>query len=456
LQTQKSHYVDYTIFYKKISAKWAITLLCIFCLQIATQAQNKSISPYSRFGIGELSHGSFSFNRSLGNSAVGIFSEYSYNDANIASLSFVKQPVFELIGKFQAINFSTSTSTGYNSKGSFEGFALVLPFRKPGGFTLGITPYSGVGYAFTSGEQIDDTTSVAYTYNGTGGLNKAFAGISRAKSWNGDSLMVSFGAKANFLFGNIARQSVAEYTGDYFVNTEQKSTSSLNNFQFVLGGLAKWQPKASTTVYTFGVQYALASNLNGSQELATRTFVPINGGSKNYKDTVIYSKDSDLKVKIPSTFSIGAGVSFNEKLQVNVAYQTQTWSAFTQSGVRDKFVGSLQNEKTISGGVVYQPKRLTVFRAPVWQITQYKFGAFKSTGYINLNNTAVERSGINFGLSIPLRKTTSNSKFHISGEYGVQGSTENNLIKEKYYSIYFGLSLTPNFVDRWFVKRKYD
>ena len=456
MQTQKSHYVDYTIFYKQTFCKLSLSLIILLGISATSLAQDKSQSPYSRYGIGELKAGSFSFNRSIANSGIASYSTYSFNDANVANLSFLKQPVFEVLAQYQSTEFSNTTSSATNTRTSFEGFALALPFRKLGGVSLGITPYSGVGYSFTDNRIIDDSTSVEYNYNGTGGLNKGFAGLTKGKSWFGDSLIVSLGVKADFIFGNITRESTTTYTGDYFVDAEQTSVSSLRNMQFSLGGIAKWQPTGSTTIYSVGAQYTLGTNLKGSQEFATRTFLPIIGGSKNYKDTVVYVKDENIKVSLPSIFKVGATVALKEKLQFSVAYETQSWDSFKQDGNQEKFIGTLQNSTRTSVGALYQPKRISVFRAPVWQIAQYKLGAYSSSGYLNINGQAVERSGINFGLSLPLSKSNSNSRIHFSGEYGVQGTTDNNLIKEKYYSIYFGLSLTPNFVDRWFVKRKYD
>ena len=64
---------------------------------------------------------------------------------------------------------------------------------------------------------------------------------------------------------------------------------------------------------------------------------------------------------------------------------------------------------------------------------------------------------ITLGAGFPLRKikvgeTYSQSIINVGFEIGQRGTTENQLIQEKYFKAVVGITLN----DRWFIKRKYD
>ena len=56
--------------------------------------------------------------------------------------------------------------------------------------------------------------------------------------------------------------------------------------------------------------------------------------------------------------------------------------------------------------------------------------------------------GMNFGLGLPLGF----SKIDVGLEVGVRGTTYFNLVRENYFNLSVGLSLS----DKWFKKRKID
>ena len=69
---------------------------------------------------------------------------------------------------------------------------------------------------------------------------------------------------------------------------------------------------------------------------------------------------------------------------------------------------------------------------------------------LNINNQNIDEFGITFGAGLPLGGTFSNA--NIGFEFGERGTTDADLIKEKYFNLHLSLSLNS----RWFQKRKYN
>ena len=65
------------------------------------------------------------------------------------------------------------------------------------------------------------------------------------------------------------------------------------------------------------------------------------------------------------------------------------------------------------------------------------------------NNTEINDFGINFGVSFPV---SGYSSLDAAFKYGFRGTTDNNLIQERYFQVVIGATIN----DRWFIKRRYD
>ena len=83
-----------------------------------------------------------------------------------------------------------------------------------------------------------------------------------------------------------------------------------------------------------------------------------------------------------------------------------------------------------------------------FQRVTYRAGInYQKTGLV-INDTDINEYGISFGVSLPMGLKLSN--VNLGFEIGKRGTTDNNLIEEKFYN--FRLSLSLN--DKWFRKQK--
>ena len=122
-------------------------------LPFALLAQNlTTASPYSRYGYGEIQSMSIGATRSMGGIGYGIRDNRVINPMNPASYSSIDSLTFMLnIAGSGTVNGVSSGSEIYNQfRGRVEYVALQVPVYKFIGFSIGVMPFSSVGYLYSS------------------------------------------------------------------------------------------------------------------------------------------------------------------------------------------------------------------------------------------------------------------------------------------------------------------
>jgi len=200
-------------------------------------------------------------------------------------------------------------------------------------------------------------------------------------------------------------------------------------------------------LFTIGATYGLGSDLNAKTSNLIRTFTG-NIDFGTIKDTVLNVEDQKNIVQLPS--SIGAGLSLQKvnKWTIVVDYKLTTWD---QVDPIENSSAQYNSNHTLAGGFEYIPQ-YNAFNH-YFKRVKYRFGARYSTGYLTVNNQAINEYGITFGLTLPIKRTdTAIPGLNLGVEYGRRGKAEIGLVQEKFVN--FNIGITIN--DRWFIKRKYD
>ena len=129
-------------------------LLTIFTILLfpALQAQIRIASPYSRFGLGDLSGNNNAWNFSLGQTGIALRSSSHVNYTNPASYGGFDSLAFVFEGGFSAESVRLtsrlqSTSRSYASLGYLS---FGLPVTKWWKTAVGLVPFSDVGYNVVS------------------------------------------------------------------------------------------------------------------------------------------------------------------------------------------------------------------------------------------------------------------------------------------------------------------
>ena len=413
--------------------KKIIVSACLL-LSLVTFAQEGTASPYSFYGIGDVRFKGTHETRAMGGIAVEQDSIHM-NLQNPASFASLKLTTFSLGGTNSSTNLKTETKSAKASRTTLDYLAVGLPLGKFGvGF--GLIPYSSVGYKIRN---LGSSTQNNQSFNGTGGMNKAFIGVGYKITPE-----LSVGADANYNFGKIETNNF-EYITGIAIGTRELNKVDLSGMNFNLGMM--YQTKIYNKMSFFSsLNYSIESNLlaQNSRNIATALY------SSNFDLSVLDVLEdvkTKEKLKVPSKYDMGVGFGESKKWLVGIGY------AFRGASSLSSNYNSLNNvtyEKysKFSIGGYYMPN-YNSFSNYAKRIT-YRGGLrFEKTGLV-IKDESIKDMAVTMGVGLPLTGTFSN--VNIGAEFGKRGTTSANLVEENYANVSVSFSLN----EQWFVKRKFN
>ena len=155
---------------------------------------------------------------------------------------------------------------------------------------------------------------------------------------------------------------------------------------------------------------------------------------------------ADTTVKLPSKFSIGAGVGQMRKWQVGSEIVLTNSSNFGNR-FNDITTATFENATQFKVGGFYIPK-FNSFNHYFDRVVYRAGFNYQNTGLV-INNKSIKDQTISLGVGLPLGGF---ANLNLGFEFGKRGTKLANLVSENYNNVVIGLSIN----DRWFVKRKYD
>ena len=412
-----------------------------------------SASPYSFYGIGSLNFNGTTENRAMGRLSI-LTDSIHMNFRNPASFTGNDLKAFNNEGRLvkftvsvgnSDVNFKTDNTSAKSSTTSFDYLGLSVPMGKFG-IGFGLMPHSSVGYKL---ESLDVDDLIKYKYSGKGGLNKVLLGFAYQFS-------ESFAAGLNFdyNFGNIQNNAVEFLYDDNLdpldYHSREANRSDLSGFSYNLG--LTFKPMLTDLVqlhsaFTYSPNYNLKSENNRTFSSVVINSIneefPINNIDINLESLGL--KETNLSM--PSKTSVGLGVGKLRKWFIGAEYTFVNTSVF-KSDLINIDNSSYEDASTISFGGFFIPE-FSSFKSALKRLV-YRSGIyFEKTGLI-INNQSIKELGMTFGVGIPIGSMFSNLNFAL--EVGKRGTTDANLVEEKFMNLKMSLSLN----DRWFVKRKYN
>lgn len=426
-----------------------LTGMLLFPAMLFAQFNNNTTSPFSRFGLGDLHHLSHGRGAAMGGASLGSRNSQQINIANPASYTAVDSLAFlfefGLSGKFSG--YKSELGKFSTNDVNFRYFAMNFPITSRIAASMGLTPYSDVGYDLYVRDSIPLSGNVDYMYYGEGSLSRAFLGLAVEPFKN-----VSVGANLYYFFGTLSRSSTVGFPN----NTEMYSIRKndvirLRDFGMNFG-IQATLPMKNEQSLTFGATLenkpsftAFNSDINIKQVSVT---VYQGGSPQTYSDSDTLSFRNEVKDKITLPLSAGAGLSYvkKNKLEINADYYYQGWSkAVFPFGLTNEL---LKDRSVISLGGEVIPDKFSI--RSFFSRVAYRGGLRFENSYIAINNQQIKDFGMSFGVGLPVYR--SNSTVNISAEIGKRGSTKNNLIRENYAR----LNLNVDLYDLWFIKRRFD
>lgn len=157
----------------------ALIFLLLSILHNFSIAQSTN-SPYSRYGIGDIGNKVYGQGFALGGTTIAYQNDttamYFINTSNPASYAGMRLTTVELGVNYNRIRLLSSETQKNMNNASFGYISIAFPFKKWWGGSLGLIPYSSVGYNIKDEQTITNIGTVKLLYEGTGGLSQAYFG----------------------------------------------------------------------------------------------------------------------------------------------------------------------------------------------------------------------------------------------------------------------------------------
>ena len=414
--------------------KRTILTCCALIVVTLLFAQNNTSSPYTRYGLGLLETNTFGRGQAMGGSGFALRSNYTTNPSNPASFSAIDtlSQIFEFGFSGQISRFDTKTAHQYNNDVNFNYVAMAFPLSKHMGLSLGLKPFSNVGYNYYVEEDMENIGLSTSSYEGEGGISNAFIGISGKVFKN-----LSLGLNLNYYFGSIKHIRNASFDDASISSITSTENISVSSVQPIYG-LQYLIPLNDKNSITLGGVYKQKTSLNAKQDIAS--YKGVYAGQR-----ISYSlyeiEDNPVKFDVPESFGAGISYEIKNKLTATVEFENELWSKANYYNTTDTLADRLR----ISGGVEFIPNYID---RSYFKRVKYRMGGYYSNSYLAGLGEELYNFGMTFGFGLPLRYEKTN--FNISFDIGQLKSSAGSLINETYGKVTINFS----FNDYWFFRRK--
>lgn len=432
--------------------KYIIAIIALLSV-LGAEAQNVTNSPYSQYGMGVMADESNSVTKGMGGLGLGWREHNQVNYQNPASYAALDSLSFILDAAVSGhvTNFTEGARrlNAYNS--SFDHVIAGFRLHKHVGMSVGVMPYSNVGYSYYNTEQVggqgpnNTVTTYTNTYSGNGGFSQVFVGMG-VEPLKG----LSIGGNIGYLWGDYSKSIVNSYSDNY-VNTLSKHYSAeVQNYKAEVGLQYELKLGKNDKV-TLGATYGFGHKLSADPQCE----VISTNSQTGVADTTIYKVENGLA--LPTTYGVGLVYNHANKLRLGFDYKMQKWGEveFPAYGVVNNkpqytlVPGQfLDSQKFTFGGEFCKNERGRHF----FDRLRYRLGTSYSTPYITVNGAdGPKEFSISGGIGIPIMNGWENrSMVNISGQW-VRSSAQ-DLIKENTFRLTIGIT----FNERWFAKWKVD
>lgn len=401
----------------------------------------ETYTPYSLFGIGDLSNTSTAINKAMGGIGVGVRDRSYINILNVASLTQRDTLSFMLnVGGINKNSFlSEKGHTSASNIFNINNMVMSFPIKNKFAMMIGLTPYSSLGYKYKTRETDDHLIArygdIQYKKYGNGDIEQLFVGVAIPIIKN-----LSVGVEGIYYFGNLNYHSDIYYNSNVSIRTLETGWKRKASGWSAEAGIQYTAELPKDYSLTMGATYRMKSQIKG--ELMRYAYAI----GQAISDTISEAKNA-CHTTIPAKFATGITLRKGEKWMVGLDYERQDWSKsnfLATPGVNF----TSQTAQSIRAGFEFIPNKYDV-RYYMKRVT-YRIGAHFDQSYVKLDGTSINGFGVTFGMEFPISRLNSSLCFSIDA--GQRGKNTGNLIRERYVNVIVSFNLH----DIWFIKRRYE
>lgn len=401
--------------------KRIISLLLVLMMVVCAWAQNATSSPSSRFGYGELNSNLPNAYRAMGGVGIGMRSNKVINPAQPASYTSCDSMtfMFDIAGSLLYTNYGDSKGVTNKVNGNLEYMTIQFPiWRQHIAMSLGVNPYSAVGYNFALADSINSDYYYTKSYSGDGGFTQVYGGLSfNICDW------VALGVNAYYMFGDVSQTRSLNFTDASIDSVSQVDKLTANSLRLRYG---------IQVFHTFGKHTInLGAVYENKQAFSRMSYEQI----ENTTNDTVATMSSGFEM--PMMYAVGLSYDYANRVLIGLDYQCQDWANAQYFGVND----GLKSRHRWALGLEYRndPQSRKYIDRMLWRA-----GINYATSYTKSYNQP--ELGVTIGVGFPLR--TVGTVINTTLEYGRRGGS--NVLTENYLRFVVSASIC----EHWFFKRK--
>ncbi|GAA4301174.1 outer membrane protein transport protein [Compostibacter hankyongensis] len=434
---------------RAVTVKLGALFLLLLTEWMPAAAQN---SPYSRYGLGDLTDGRNAINQAMGGVSQAYADGQSLNFNNPASYANLQLTTLDvgMNGSFSTLS-DKGNNTFHSGSASLSYLQLGVPLKRGGGWGLnfGLVPVSKMDYNIRRHDTLTEIgTGVDKLYQGTGGLYQAFIGTGvRIKG-------IRLGINAGYLFGSLEHSEQFIYPNDtlHLYSSDMRQNTSFGSFFWSAGAQAHIK-LASNLHLELGASGSSRQNLSARRSLLQETFFssgdPSDPSPQNL-DTVKYEGGEKGKIIYPQQLRFGILLHDNEHWMLGADYEMGQWDDYRFYKTTD----SVQNNWKLRIGGQFIPNA-TASGKGYWSRVAYRAGIYTGSDYLLTPGGDLNVFAFTFGAGLPIRNFVPNARgqfttLNLGFEVGKRGG-DSNPLSERFFRINLGLDLS----DIWFNKNKF-
>lgn len=415
-----------------LAAMLSVLIQGALIAQTANSTEARGGSIYSSLGIGmplEIS--------SAGLQAQGLFGISGINteSTGLANAAMWGENIFSKASTGLTLQ-STDVSTE-NTSASFTDLQtgylhLIFPIKpRKIGLSVALYPYTRASYSSTlSGDfESTPTTTVGYTneIQSVGGINKFEFGLSYRLNNN-----FSIGYATSLAFINLSSSESLTFELLGFDGQTQNAKVTGSTFAHRFGLNSRFRSiLRDEDVFSIGATLNLPFTID-----ANRTFTVSKIVEQSQAEFELTDNSSSGDINIPLEYALGIGYSPSTLFSIGIESQFQQWGDYeNELDVQNNTKYSNRTKLGI-GGVYYAYRtNIDTFLSGF----KYAAGLSYDTGHLNIEGTDIETLWLNAGIGIPSKVA---SFVDFSFQYGFRGTTDNNLFKERIWTVGMSVNLT--------------
>ncbi len=400
-----------------------VLLSAVLLFSAGIRAQNMSSSPYSRYAYGDMNENVPTGYRAMGGVGFGMRNNKAINPSQPASYTSCDTLTF-MFDIAASVNWSRYEDAGgmkNKANGNLEYVTLQFPlFKRWIAMSVGLLPYSSVGYDISLADSINSAYHYVTNYTGTGNISQVYGGLSfNIMNW------LALGANIYYMWGDLNHMRALEFKETGLNPTIQDEILSISDVRLRYG--AQFFHTFGDHSFTLGAIYENKMKLN-SQFILIET---------QTSDSIpIFKEGWDL----PMVWGVGASYNWDNRLTVGFDFERQCMASALYNGLPGKETG-LQDRNRYAFGVEYRhnPHGRQYYERMIWRA-----GINVQDEYLASIGPRKVTASIGFGFPLYTIGTVINTTFEYMHRGGTPGLVDNSL------RVTIGASIAEN----WFMKRK--